>query len=354
MNRFIGIIFCYLPIIIFANNSVQVAAKQQWQQRLQQTLSQNKSLTITHLPTFDTSTAASPHKQQERIFTINFLPLKEVLDLLANKHQPLLSSTGSFAVIKHTRQIVMRDDAPHLRAIAKLLARLDQQPPQILIKTLIVNIDRNYIKKLGLHFVTTAGQNLFQASSAAGILQLPLAKLMDNGILAIHLAALEQSGHARILSAPELLTLNAEAAHIEAGEDVPYQEQTRNGGTSVTFKKATLKVQVTPRVLPERQIYLQLVVNQDKPSTMLIAGMPAIRTQALTTHVILRQHQLLVLGGIIQDQWQHAKSATPLLSQLPLVGRAFQMHDTQSHEGMLLIFVTPEIISPYHAHNHPI
>ncbi len=225
--------------------------------------------------------------------------------------------------------------------------------PQILIKAHIVNIDHDYTHAFGINFGTSSGtlataggfnMNLPTPENNTGDLIIPIAELAQGVLLNVTLTALEKSGHAQLISDPQLITLDKQPAVIEAGEEVPYQQANENGGTNITFKKAVLRLKVTPEVQPQRKILLHLVINQDQVSSLTVNGSPAINTQLLQTQALIKDHATLVLGGILEKNTSDLQQGIPYLQHIPLIGVLFRYHKKTNNRKQLLIFVTPIIL----------
>ncbi len=229
--------------------------------------------------------------------------------------------------------------ALHNPFVTKMPVELQRQ---LLLKARIVSVDTTYVHQLGVLFRSSDLKNL--ASEALGTISLPIAKLGSGRLLDIQLNALEKNGHAKIISSPELVTLDNKTASIEAGDEVPYQQETANGGTSVAFKNALLRLKVTPHILSAKQISLDLAVNQDKVSALTVQGVPAIHTQRLATQVQLRDRQTFVLGGIYETTQSKQHQGIPVLKDIPLLGYAFRHHKNQTEHRELLIFITVMIL----------
>jgi len=156
------------------------------------------------------------------------------------------------------------------------------------------------------------------------------------------IAALEQNGHGKLISSPRLITSDGRTAKIESGEEIPYQEKTSSGATSVTFKKAVLSLQVTPYTTTKNIIRLRLKINKDRVSPVLVNGVPAIKTEELQTDVLVRAGQTVVLGGIIEQRNNQTVDGIP--SRIPLLRAVFQRHHRQNSRQSLYVFVTPVVI----------
>ena len=136
------------------------------------------------------------------------------------------------------------------------------------------------------------------SNSNTGNFDFTLAKLGDSNTLDLELSALESEGKVQIISQPNLITINKKPAYIEAGEDVPYQEKTGEGNTSTNFKKAVLQLKVTPKILSNNKILLDIDISQDNVTSLMINGVPAIETKRIKTQTLVKNRQTVVLGGI--------------------------------------------------------
>ena len=248
----------------------------------------------------------------------------------------------------------MRDTDANITAIKKLIHSIDKPEPQIQITARIVNIDSNFTRELGLEFgtvkhannINTGGLNMDVPGGTlqSGLFNFTLATLRNNNTLDMQLSALESEGHAKIISSPELITLDRKPAHIASGEDIPYQEKTGEGNTSTTFKKAVLSLKVTPVITATNKILLDISVNQDKVSSLLVNGVPAIQTREIQTKVLVNNEQTLVLGGIYEQSENHIVSRVPFLGSIPILGILFRKTTVKKENRELLIFITPKII----------
>ncbi|OGT65986.1 MAG: hypothetical protein A3J38_10445 [Gammaproteobacteria bacterium RIFCSPHIGHO2_12_FULL_45_9] len=275
-----------------------------------------------------------------------FLHARSVSDLLAALHHtggaPLLKAVN-WVSDPHRNGVWLSGLAQDVLPLSQMLHELDVPIPEIHIRARLVLMDDTSIKRLGGSF-STESATVQQASMGNGILTVPVLRWNNGSSLDITLKALESAGHAHIASAPELVVLNQTTAMIEAGEEVPYQEKTGEGNTSVTFKKAVLRLKVTPTLLGEQRILLKLGVNQDKPSSLLVNGVPAIETQQISTAVTMQAHETLALGGIYEDATEDQAEKTPGISHWPLIGALFRSHDVNRHHRQWVIFITPDIL----------
>ncbi len=271
---------------------------------------------------------------------------------LVKQTSGLLSADGSLVVDPRTNQLWAQDDRTHLLKLRQFIAALDVPVKQIRITGRIVNVDRNYLNRLGVKFTssnqnqtgtdnTNTGNNINLSTNEARI---TLARFGSTSTLDAEIAALEAEGHGKLISHPKLLTANGVAAYIEAGQEIPYQEKTSSGATNVAFKKAVLGLKVTPEITNRNQIQLLLSLNQDKVSRITVNGVPAIETQQIQTQVLAQNNQTIVLGGIYEQSAQNREERVPVLGKIPLVGGLFKQREKENNTRELLIFITPEIV----------
>lgn len=223
----------------------------------------------------------------------------------------------------------------------------------VLIKARLVSVDRHYLQSLGVIFATQNTQiqtgggfnmDVPTVETGVGVASIPIANLGNDSSLDLELSALQNEGHATIISSPELLTNDHEAAEISSGEEIPYQEKTGEGNTSVAFKKAVLQLKVTPTILNPKKVILDIEVDQDKISSLSVNGVPAIDTQQIKTLVSVHNTQTIVLGGINEAINTDETLSVPGLGRLPVIGILFHQHQKEVENKTLLIFITPQIM----------
>lgn len=280
-----------------------------------------------------------------KIYNIHYLPVKTVASWLNDAKAPLLSAQGSVKVDEVNNNIWVSDNDAVLTRVSSLIADMDKPSQQILIKAKIIDIDNYYAQQIGgvlgdSEYIGDSGWGAAMHPAHGGIVSIPLLSTKD-GVLSYTLQALIDNGHATIVAAPTLLTQNRTEANIEAGEEVPYQEKTGTGNTSVAFKKAVLGLRVTPTVLPNKKILLTVHINQDKLSNLDFAGAPGIQTQQLTTRAVVANGASLVLGGIQQTEQGSTQQGIPFVRHVPIIGWMLSSHERQHSHKQLLVIITP-------------
>ncbi len=283
-----------------------------------------------------------------RTWRIQYAKADDLARFIQDNNATLLSKRGRLRVDSRTNMLCAQDLPEKLEQIAGLIQRLDIPVKQLLIEARLVSVDNDYERALGVDFsvhATAIGAGAEAAPAAGKHFSLAVATLADGSLLDVALAAMENQGHGELISHPTLFTASQQTASIESGEEIPYQEVSLSGGTGVAFKKAVLSLKVTPQIMPGNRILLQLNINQDRPSNRIVLGVPAISTRQITTNVLVRNGQTLVLGGIYELNKEYDEQRIPFLGKIPVVGLLFQQQNIKENKRELLIFVTPKIIS---------
>lgn len=278
-----------------------------------------------------------PQQSSDWILYIRYANATQVATQISNKNNKFLSPLGHVVADKRTNSIWIEDDREHLLKIKRYISAIDTPIQQILIKAKIIMMDQHSMQEIGSYFSSTS-----VGDDKEKTITLPLLNISKQNLLNLKLIALEQQGHVHIVAMPELITNNRQTAEIESGEELPYQEKSGEGNTSIAFKKAVLQLKVTPTLLPHRKILLNLLISQNKPSSLLVQGIPSITTQQLKTTVVINDKQTLILGGISQQMTNIANSGVPFLNKIPLLGRLFTDEQRNDSRKRLMIFITPE------------
>jgi type II secretory pathway component GspD/PulD (secretin) len=222
----------------------------------------------------------------------------------------------------------------------------DQPIPQVAIRATIMEVDAQTMTSLGamLQSQSTPHHDSTWPNPSAGQFKLGIAKLGMQQLLSATLQAAAQTGHGQMIASPHLITLNHHGASIETGAQIPYTEKTRNGDSSTSFKKAVLKLAVTPHVLDKQQLQLDIVLTQDQVNPLHDQQSPSIQTRSISTQVRLQQGQTLMLGGIDQQHHRNNHQHTPGISTIPLLGRLFRQQQRQQQHQQLLLLITPTLL----------
>jgi type IV pilus assembly protein PilQ len=184
------------------------------------------------------------------------------------------------------------------------------------------------------------GQGGFTPSSFA----ISLFSAAANRFLNLELSALEADGKGKLVSSPRVVTADQTKALIEQGTEFPYQQATSSGATAVVFRRATLKLEVTPQITPEGNIILDLDINKDSRGETTAAGI-AINTKKVKTQVLVENGGTVVIGGIFELVETENEARVPVLGDLPFAGNLFKNRQRTANKQEMLVFITPKMIS---------
>ncbi len=164
-------------------------------------------------------------------------------------------------------------------------------------------------------------------------------------LLQLELSAMQKEGRGEIVSSPRVITSDSHKATIKVGQEIPYQESSASGRTTVAFKEAVLQLDVTPQITPDDRIIMDLKVNKDAPDfTQTVQGVPPVNTRSVETSVLVDNGETVVLGGVYEREKTFQKEQVPWLGDVPVLGRLFKNEQRQDNNSELLIFVTPKIL----------
>ena len=286
---------------------------------------------------------------------INYAKASDIVTLLRSEETTLMSDRGMATTDERTNTLLIQDTADKLTEIRKMIAQLDVPVRQVLIESRVVVANKNFARDLGVefdvrkettfntdHFVDT-GFAVALPGGSTSVFDFSLGKIGSH-TLDLILSASEAEGSTETISSPRVLTSNQKAAYIEVGEEIPYEEKTSSGATSIAFKKAVLSLNVVPQITPDDRIIMDLTINNDTVGTRTVLGVPSIDTNEVTTQVLVDNGETLVLGGVYTESSEDTVNRTPILGELPVVGWLFKNTVTESDKGELLIFVTPKIV----------
>nr|WP_226858699.1 type IV pilus secretin family protein [Diaphorobacter aerolatus] len=302
-----------------------------------------------------------------------------------------LTARGSAIAEPRTNQLFVTDTPSKLEEVRQLLLNLDVPVRQVLIEARIVEARDTFGRSLGVRLGggdlrasrggdggygigggnrLALGTSANNANAAAGLngsayqnsnfVNLPasLATIANpfgnfalsifnsaaNRFLTLELSAMEADGQGKIVSSPRLITADQTKALIEQGTEYPYTVTAPNGATTISFKKAVLKLEVTPQITPEGNIILDLDVNKDSRGETTTQGV-AIDTKHVRTQVLVENGGTVVIGGIFTMEETNQENKVPLLGDVPVLGNLFKNRTRESTKNEMLVFITPKVIS---------
>ncbi|HKB60211.1 MAG TPA: type IV pilus secretin PilQ [Gallionellaceae bacterium] len=300
---------------------------------------------------------------QTESFRLSYQKGSDIVKLISDKTQPILSKRGSAVVDTRTNTVFVHDTASSLDDVRKLIKQIDVPVRQVMIEARFVGATQKFERDLGgrLGFVNStssaggfhvgAGQlgnatgsvNLAGASQGAGGLTFSLFNPANTKTLQLELYATEIEGSARNIASPRVVTADNIAATISSGTQIPYQQATSSGATSIAFMPATLQLKVTPKITPDNRVNMKLMLNQDTVGATFL-GMPSIDSKKVQTEVLVENGGTVAIGGVYTKDTTMSVTKVPLLGDLPIIGWFFKNTTKQDNKSELLIFITPKIL----------
>jgi type IV pilus secretin PilQ/predicted competence protein len=319
-----------------------------------------------------------------RLITVNHAEGKDMVTQVKG----VLSERGTVNFDLRTNTLIIKDVEEHIDASEDLVRRLDTQTPQVLIEARIVEVNKVNEKEFGIQwggnltrsvglgnstglaFPSSVGvqgaaddQQLISpgvpatpnfminlpatvGAGAGGALGLSLGSVDGSFNLNVRLSAAASRGTVKIVSSPKITTLDNKKAVISQGVSIPISQISAQG-VQTTFFDATLKLEVTPHVTQDGNIYLQLKANNDTPDFQNVGsrGDPTILKKEASTQVLLQDGETTVIGGIYTSNAGQSLTEFPYLSQIPILGALFRSSSERNQRNELLIFITPKVIN---------
>ena len=315
----------------------------------------------------------------------------------------MLSRKGSVIAEPRTNQLFVSDIPSRLKQVAEMIAKLDIPVRQVLIEARIVEATDTFGKSLGVRlggadlrgvrggdagyriggnnrvafggtydavtrttregypYLDDTGKANYDDLLSSQIVNLPAMVLKGvapasfaislfssaaNRFLNLEISALEADGKGRVVSSPRVVTADQTKALIEQGTEFPYQQATSSGATAVAFRKAVMKLEVTPQITPEGNIILDVDVNKDSRGETTPTGI-AINTKRVRTQVLVENGGTVVIGGIFESTELESQNKVPLLGDIPVVGNLFKQRTRTADKQEMLVFITPKTIADH-------
>ncbi len=284
--------------------------------------------------------------------------------------EEFISSDGMVSASTESDQIVISERSDQMIQLKKIIDRLDQPVPQILVEARIMelNIDSDLEKEVDL-FYQDIGVNPVSgsteilrkvgtqvdvpgAASTAGQGGILDTSVWENGSESLNLFVryLETNGKAKILSAPNLIIQRGKEGSIVTGEEVPILSQTTSSGgvtTSTEFKSVGIKLSVTPTMISGDRIRVEVNPEVSTVIGFSVAGEvanPIIAVRQARTELEVRDGQLISMAGLLQTTDRNTERRTPIFSNVPILGSLFTSRRDQSEQTQLIIFLSINIL----------
>ena len=272
-----------------------------------------------------------------------------------------------------TRSIIVRGKEKDLDVVDKVIREIDVRTRQVLIEAFIVEADSEFERALGTRLggaynrkgkraggiagTSSANDALEQATTAAigstsdaisdfaaigATSGIGIIRQTGSAVLKAEITALESLGMGKTISNPKVFTLDNQVATIKQGEEIAYQA-TGSEGADTSFKEATLNLTVTPSIIGDGNVLLEIKVNNDTVNRAF-AGDPGINKMEISTKLLIADGDIVVIGGIKKNKVFDTKNQTPGLGNVPVLGNLFKGKTKSDSMDELLIFIAPRIL----------
>ena len=273
---------------------------------------------------------------------------------------------------KTTRSIIVRGKEKDLDVVDKVIREIDVRTKQVLMEVFIVEATSSFERELGTRLgaaysrrgvraggqqdgstvlapsgansrigddTTVGNDSLFNFPAAAATSGIGILRKTGSAVLKVELEALESQGLSKTISNPKLFSLDNQTATIKQGEQIPVS----GGEGADTYKDAALVMTVTPSIIGDGNVLLDVKVNNDSPNRQN-AGSVAINTMEINTKLLVADGDIVVIGGIKKNTVGDSKSGIPGVSNVPVIGKMFKGTSKSDTLNELLVFIAPRIL----------
>ncbi|WP_053177817.1 type IV pilus secretin PilQ [Pseudomonas kilonensis] len=280
---------------------------------------------------------------------------------------------GTITVDERTNNIIAYQTQDRLDELRRIVAQLDIPVRQVMIEARIVEANVDYDKSLGVRWggsiqnkgnwsssgvttgdsttigtpgSTSTNQPFVDLGATGNTSGIGIAFITDNVLLDLELTAMEKTGNGEIVSQPKVVTSDKETAKILKGTEIPYQEASSSGATSVSFKEASLSLEVTPQITPDNRIIMEVKVTKDEPDYLnKVNDVPPIKKNEVNAKVLVNDGETIVIGGVFSNTQSKVVDKVPFLGDVPYLGRLFRRDVVSDSKSELLVFLTPRIMN---------
>lgn len=312
---------------------------------------------------------------RRELLQVNYAKAADIAKLFTSvtSAEAKVDERGSITVDERTNNIIAYQTQDRLDELRRIVAQLDIPVRQVMIEARIVEANVDYDKSLGVRWggsiqnkgnwntsgvsngssttigtpgSTSTNSPFVDMGTAGNTSGLGIAFITDNVLLDLELTAMEKTGNGEIVSQPKVVTSDKETAKILKGTEIPYQEASSSGATSVSFKEASLSLEVTPQITPDNRIIMEVKVTKDEPDYLnKVQDVPPIKKNEVNAKVLVNDGETIVIGGVFSNTQSKVVDKVPFLGDVPYLGRLFRRDVVSEKKSELLVFLTPRIMN---------
>lgn len=307
----------------------------------------------------------------QQIIFIETVTLKFLkADNLKTALEGMLSQYGSVAVDNSTNSLIICDTREKLEKIVAEIRKADKTPQQIMVEVVIVDVQLSDDTEIGVNwdilsdktydigyrqnFTTRLGSTIENAANIGNASAFNTTGLggdfsVISGTIRNVVAMLQQKKDVEILASPRVMVVSGKTASIEAVRELPYNEitDTAAGGigalTSTQFKKVGVTLNVTATLTEEDLIFLTVNSEQNVVVGESVTEVPIIDTRNTKSELLLKDGQVVVMGGLRRKERTKQTNQVPILGDIPLIGFLFKYTNTVVNNTELIVFLSPHI-----------
>ncbi|WP_440973842.1 type IV pilus secretin PilQ [Pseudomonas koreensis] len=312
---------------------------------------------------------------RRELLQVNYAKAADIAKLFQSvtSAEAKIDERGSITVDERTNNIIAYQTQDRLDELRRIVAQLDIPVRQVMIEARIVEANVDYDKSLGVRWggsiqnkgnwntsgvsngtsttigtpgSTSTNSPFVDMGTVGNTSGIGIAFITDNVLLDLELTAMEKTGNGEIVSQPKVVTSDKETAKILKGTEIPYQEASSSGATSVSFKEASLSLEVTPQITPDNRIIMEVKVTKDEPDYLnKVQDVPPIKKNEVNAKVLVNDGETIVIGGVFSNTQSKVVDKVPFLGDVPYLGRLFRRDVVSEKKSELLVFLTPRIMN---------
>lgn len=276
-----------------------------------------------------------------RAFKVQYSDVSAVENILKD----YISQYGKLTSMIDRKMLIVEDQPEFITQIETILKEIDREPKQILIEAKILDITLTDDDEYGIDWSQTAGDSTFGVTGVAGPTSGAFFTLLNNNI-DLKLNALSKKGRTRTLSTPKLLALEHHQSSVIIGKKLGFLTTTTTNQITtetVEFIDSGIILTVTPSIDNAGRILLD-IKPEISEGTLSAEGIPQLTTTSVTTQLLAEDGQPVFIGGLIKTLVSESTAGIPILSDIPILGRAFSNDIDNTTNTETVVIITPHVI----------
>lgn len=265
--------------------------------------------------------------------------------IVANSRTNSILVYSTYSVYKRMREVVQTLDVPQA---------------QVIIEATVIEVVLNDALESGVQFFLQSNGIVLgsgvpdgnQSPSKGGMIG--IGTMVGNVSVDAVMRALRSVTSLKVVSSPYLTVVDGKSARLVIGDQIPFatttQTSSNQGNVTVTQDVKILDtgvvLQITPRIHANNSVHLDIIQSVSTPSSESKATSltPTIATRDITSQVLAQSGHTILLGGLMQDRLQRIEDGTPMVSDIPVIGKLFTQSKNEARRTELLVLITPRVV----------